>query len=374
MSEERCCAPLSNGQRCPKDKIDKSSIHCEDHYPHGIRLYKLYKQLCKMSEQFDLAHTEDTTLKQIKYLNQGYLINRRAYNGRMEHRIYGLVPKCHDYGHDVQFDMLLSNIDYCEAELSILYDRYFTEKLQFEILKDKEAAKGIVNVEEEVKESGNDLHVQEVINTVKDFKQRRIQDQKDEDLILKQYIEENKVFINEKLVLVDRVISQFRSHMRIKRQYEFYQIISVYGMIITMDMAVESFNTSIQNRNIVKGFDLGDPSLKKYTSARNYLLDEPETGLHFVLDVMHRSYPLISNFFVVAEKYWNSKGIDPVRVSAILAWNPRDRKFLMAYVPSMIVNIIASAKKFSQIEGITDVKGTVFYRELPSLETPDKEF
>lgn len=377
MSEQKqCCAPLSNGKRCPKDIIDDSSIHCEDHYPRGIRLYKTYKILSKFTKTINLTKVDtfSETLNKIKYLNECYLAYFKAYEGRMEHRLYGLVPECYDYGHNKQFKIIMDNINYCESELENLYEQYFKEKQPLEVLKDKDAAAGKIDIEEEVRSSDEYLKIQEIIEKVNNFKKKRANDKREENIAIEHYIKENKKIINQKLVLVDEIITLLKSYMKINPEYEYYQIISIYAMITVINTIVTSFNKDKRNTNILKNLYLGDSSLKKYNNSRDYLLNEPEERLIIVLNHLKKHFSLIKNFFSEAERFWNSEGIDPFRVSVFVAWNPYEKKFLMGYGPQIIVDILASMKKFSQIEKMIDVKGTIFNKAPPVPISMDKEF
>lgn len=359
MSEQKqCCAPLNNSKRCTKNIIDNSSIHCEDHYRKGIKLYKVYKILCNLSKILDVkkVDTFTSTLDKIKYLNKCYNAYFKAYEGRMEHRIYGLVPECYNYGHDLQFEILMDNINYCESQLETLYKKYFKETSG--ILKDK------INIGEELTDSKESLEVQEVIEKVKDFKKKRANDKRKEDTAIKKYIKENKKIISKKLIIIDQVISKIKSLMIVNPEYEYYQIISLYGAIIIMVQVIESLFKNNKDTTLIKPFYLSNPSLKKYTQLRDYLSFETNESLVYVLDNLENSYALFNNFFVTAESFWTSKGINPLNIINVVIWNPQKEKFLMAYIDKSFFNTLVDMKDFSQIETCLNVKPTKIVKSL----------
>lgn len=205
-----------------------------------------------------------------------------------------------------------------------------TLKKLFEISKDIEAAEG--KVDEEIKESGNDLEVQTVINSVSDFKKRRADDKREEDAAIK----ENKRPLQEKMFLVNEVIKKFKSLMRVNPRYEYYQIMTVYAMIMILD----------PESKFVISFSLNDPSLKKYTNVIDYLKNESVENLIYVLN-----NPLISSIFIESEKFWYSKidRINIFRTVAILMWDPDQNEFILTYTHSNFLKQLANMNVPHQI-------------------------
>lgn len=352
---ERCCAPLSNNKRCPNNIREDSSIHCEDHYPRGIRLYKAYKKLCDMAEAFNLSKVDTFpfTLDKIKYLNQAYYIHKRAYEGRMEHRIYGLVPECYDYGHDAQFDIIYKNISQCETELRSLYDQYFKEKEVFELAKDIEASEGKVDVDEEVKQSENDLQVQEVINTVSDFRTRRSNDEREERIAIEKYIEENKHIIHKKSVIVDKLLLKFKSLMTINPKYEYYQIVSIYIMIRMIDTVLESFEQDKRNVNRLRFLRLSDAYIKKYSNITEYFNDQDESDLVITLENLDiNGLKALKSFFTAADIFFANNNVNINKTITVLAWNPYHKDFFIAYTSTTKLSDLEGIKSFSRLKQV----------------------
>lgn len=136
----------------------------------------------------------------IKYQNQCHYAYFRAYQGRMEHRTYGLVPEYYDYGHNKQFDIIMNKINECEEQLRSLYDQY---------LQDKDHIKTVVQevkLADEVE--GEDLQVVTIINKVDTFKRQRIDDAEKERMEIQQYISAAK-----KVALVNKLIVILKSSM-----------------------------------------------------------------------------------------------------------------------------------------------------------------
>lgn len=365
MSEQKqCCAPLPNGQRCPNNIIDDSSIHCELHFPKGIRLYKLYKKLCDISEIYDLNKKFPTILETIRYINKAYYSYFRAYEGRMEHRIYGLVPECYDYGHNTQFDIILLKIQQSEDLLTSLYDQYFKEKSKLELQKDLQALEGQVDVDEEVKESGEDLEVTEILNKTKDFEARRADDKQKEEIAIEQYIEENKEIIKQKAIPAEEIIRVLKAYMRVNPQYEYYQLISAYKMILRLQTIVQSFSNTRKDQTLIIRDCLSYDDFKRYSNTEEYLKEEPKVNIDYALLVLQRKYWMIKDFIKNAEQFWNSKDINVYRTCAVMIWNTFDRKFLITYMTNNRLKDIAIIKDFEKMETTLGLQGTYFSTQL----------
>lgn len=346
MSEEkRCCAPLTNVERCSKIIREGSLIHCEEHYPLGIRRYKLYKRLCKTALTFDIENVENqaTILDKIKYLHRCHHAYFNAYNGRAEHRKL-LVPKCWDDGHKHQFNLIINKIEKCETRLEILYTDYLEQKKQLhkDIYED--------TTESEVKYCTDNLKVESVIDKVKDFKKRRSDDEREEIIAITKYNKENKKIVSDKLKIIDKIISKLRSFITINSKYEYYQIISIYTIILTMDEVMKSFDTVVKtNGDLVRSFRLSDPSFTKYNNARDYLGDVSENNLLFVLHFIEDNYAIMNDFLDGAKLFWQSNDIDIQDTVAFMLWNPFKKIFKFFYENTDLIRDLTNQKNHRRI-------------------------
>lgn len=119
----QCMAPIYFAQaptRCANKIVSK--FHCAEHKDKATKLYKIYKKLCDLAETCDLNdYTNKPTLSEkIKFLNRCFLVFKRAYDARMDHRKYSFVPYFWDDGHNLQFVKLKKKWERCELLISQL--------------------------------------------------------------------------------------------------------------------------------------------------------------------------------------------------------------------------------------------------------------
>lgn len=185
--QKRCYAPIKGGKRCPNFTLS-NKLHCEEHFPKGLQLYNSYKEVCNKTDLYSVNHISkyETLQQKIRYLHEFYCLLIRAYKGRLLHKNYGFVPELFDRGHDRQFEIIMETISVIEDNLSSLYEE-FTRKPE---------------VKEEIQIDVPEVEM--VIEKVRTFKRKRVDDSKVIESTLNKYIKENKKFKEE----MDDIVSK----------------------------------------------------------------------------------------------------------------------------------------------------------------------
>ncbi len=131
----QCAAPNLN-KRCLNLVSLNSKYHCSQHQAKSRKLYLLYKKICKIAESLDVKDYKDLPSfdAKMKFLNRCYLVYKRAYDARLDHRKFSFVSYFYDDGHDHQMYILRKEYMRCEKYIINLCktNRTNTEQEQVE--------------------------------------------------------------------------------------------------------------------------------------------------------------------------------------------------------------------------------------------------
>jgi hypothetical protein len=195
----QCYAPDDDaGKRCQNDAINENTTHCAIHHPLHLKLYKRYKTVCKLTNQYDVtkADTMDDLRDKIKYVNRCYCIYIKEYELRKEHQLKCLVPEVIDYGHDRRVRETLEKAQYCEACLYELHQQFIVQ------VKPKTHQK---EEEEEVDDQLKEEIVQCYEKTV-DFQKQRRQDDIETERLMKIYIKDTNTVMKRRAAIKRQIL------------------------------------------------------------------------------------------------------------------------------------------------------------------------
>lgn len=192
----KCSSPDEDGLRCSNNTIG-SSLHCFKHVEKARRLYLKYKKICFLAEEsFERIKNISSFHKTyIPLLNSTYQLLINGYEARRTHRNYAFVPELYDKGHDYQFVKLKEMMKRCEEIASHIHNSQDT----------------VLKKEEEPKEE-----IKTFVEKTKEFKKKKIKDDREDEILLSKYIEANRAYNEEKKslsteisLITDRLISRF---------------------------------------------------------------------------------------------------------------------------------------------------------------------
>lgn len=179
----QCTAPLDCSNRyirCENICIGDSD-HCIQHKDHSNSLYIKYKDYCEQVECIDIAILPNN----IYILMRNYALLEKAYDARLEHQKYAYVPELVDKGHLYQFHILKNKITLCEHKLYQIFNNKINNSIRADYRLEKQ------------QDTSNDTNNEEnVINIIKVFKKKIINDDKEIDNILIRTINENNELYN----------------------------------------------------------------------------------------------------------------------------------------------------------------------------------
>lgn len=159
--------------RCELQRLT-GKLHCAEHYPKALKLYRNYKNKSQQSEEV-ASIKEDCA--DIKKWHDAYVVHKRAYDARKLHQQYAIAPDCVDEGHQHQFWILLKRIQTCESFLVKLYNEQHHKQ------EENEKREEIQKEEEEEEVIMKDVHA---------FVQRRKKDLDDEKVMFDKYEKANR--------------------------------------------------------------------------------------------------------------------------------------------------------------------------------------
>jgi hypothetical protein len=205
---KQCYAPTIGGNRCLREALEEKK-HCVLHDEKSHRLYKRYKKICKVAKKIDIQHVNSIQGIQdkIMFLNKCYATFKSAYEGRMEHRMYAIHKSLHDYGHDAQFKIILTEMDICEDKLVELHSRNTERKIIHENKSEDKFENESGNAHENKVEIPDDSEDSKknssLIEKITQFKQQRREEQEETNRIIEQYIKENNEVLELKPSLIE---------------------------------------------------------------------------------------------------------------------------------------------------------------------------
>lgn len=213
--DNQCCAYGTNNKRCT-NLIGHGTDHCNLHRSKATNLYMKYKKLSDEVDRTNMNKKFDNNKNHIEYLMKYYILLNNTYDARSKHRNYAYVPSCSDEGHNFQFIRLTKLIEECELLLNTLYSK-----------------EDIHNENIVVKEKKLMLNSQEIIIPVDDkrkilsqrikaYREFRKQKEAETDFWINKYIEENKLLLQKRGLLVENL------YKLINELYDEHNVLSHY--------------------------------------------------------------------------------------------------------------------------------------------------
>lgn len=316
--QKQCTAPV-NGKRCPKLAIDGNKFHCVDHIEKGILLYNKYKQICNKVDEYDITKINNfkTIPEKIKYLHRYYSLCISAYKGRMAHRDYAFIPDLRDYGHELQFEIILEKSSSVEAKLTDLYDEWMNSLVEIP----------------EVKQENSEMNI--VMEKVKKFKKKRINDVKLTDNAINKYIRENKKITDEKYRLIDRCITLMRmfspgEELEYDRLFGFYHLIYKLYQIayFTSDFKPQKCNCHCKESMNYR-VNINCVCKNNYDNMKDFLYECSSETLKSFHGAMDQNRKKIENISGDYNKLWKDYGISATRTPLSLVWNGSHNRLVL---------------------------------------------
>ncbi len=197
----QCCALVDNHKRCPNPTQTPTQQHCKEHLGKAVSMYKHYKSVCDIAYKMDVmkeAQIGDLDEK-IKYLNLCYRWYKRAYEARLKHHTYAFTPDCQDAGHNLQFTIIQDKIDVCEDRLSEIYQNY--AQLRLDAMEQQQTHGKYKIYRKEISSDSDDFEsttetnqceIDTMIQRVKQFRAKRINDEILTNQMMAVYIDETQ--------------------------------------------------------------------------------------------------------------------------------------------------------------------------------------
>ena len=198
---KQCYAPTKSG-RCTKATIDDDHLHCQDHWPEHVKLYRKYKVISKITNSLDLKKmTYFSDIEKIKFINMCYCVCLREYDARNEHSKKCLVPEVVNFGHKKRIEIILERIAKYQKYLEQLY-----QKLNVKI----ENCKINQNVDEDTNDNNhnnNDV-VAEMKTSLKNFetfKIKKANDVAETNKLINMFIKQNQKATKKKQLIIQKI-------------------------------------------------------------------------------------------------------------------------------------------------------------------------
>lgn len=187
----QCCANTLSNSRCTNLTISGSS-HCYLHRNKALNLYLKYKKFSDQADQLEIYKKFDNIQDQINYVMDSYILLDKTFNARTKHRMYAFVPECYDDGHDYQLIKLTKLMDECERILSELYI------LESSVLSETESSS-------ESEEEAPSTVIITIKEKVKQCHKSRLDREREIEIWINKYIEENKTLLEQKRLLAYKI-------------------------------------------------------------------------------------------------------------------------------------------------------------------------
>jgi len=193
LNHNQCFAPTSSTGRC-RNKCIINSKHCELHNPKATKLYIRYKNLSNQVKNLNINKKFNDIHENIKYVVDCYNLYNKVFEARLKHRKFAIAPNLYDEGHDYQFVSLNKKINECEEILNNLYNKLESNSTDTSNSSRSEEESNAVVVYNKKK-----LTISEKIRLNKAYRRNKKQES---DEYVEKYIEENKLIIERRLLLI----------------------------------------------------------------------------------------------------------------------------------------------------------------------------
>jgi hypothetical protein len=352
--EKICCAPV-NGERCTNRTVNIKSDHCEEHQAKANELYLEYKRICKIADSRDIYASFTNPKKQLQHLYECHKLLIESYEARFRHRLMAYVASKYDDGHNKQFKIVETKIDYCRTKIKELA-KLIKEKEEArqagasgegsdeEVktpstaakLKVKRIRKVVVSVPTEIKEEKTQTQMLEEIDQ---FEKKQQADDLEFDAILKRDRRKNKKLAKEKrkvaldcLYLIKEMIDPkydtFFVHMCI-----FNLIIYLHNIDYFDDFMAKQCDKCCCNGYIPFQFKIGCSCLlneKEDSASFMCQCVAPTHQLKMILALITeekcRIRPLVTEFL----RCYDSYGVKLISRFTTLTWKPELRRLVVS--------------------------------------------
>jgi hypothetical protein len=271
------------------------------HNPKAKRLYKEYKKLCARAKCLDIEEIKEIIgiLDKIKFLNKYYCTHKAAYEARMEHRNSCIVPCCRDYGHDMQFILIKEKINICENQLIQLYTLLLEEK------------KEEITTSADIKDIENKEEDTDIIEEIKTFRQKRVNDEKETNRVIGDYIKKNKVILKEKKEAIDKIYSELLRFIPKDTKHIYYLMICMIFSVLAMIHLIKT--KIIPSTTYTKEISLffTHRMIKKYNNIRDHINEQLLGEILCMSGILNSRDELTSDVLRRVVIAWEKSNVDP---------------------------------------------------------------
>lgn len=317
FNQKRCLAPVK-GKQCEKFSLC-NALHCSDHITKGQTLYNQYKEICNKIDVYptEIPSKYQTIPEKIRFYHEYYCLLIRAYKGRLAHRDYGFIPSCFDYGHEIQFTILLEKIAQTEDRLSDLSDLY--EAFEEEMIQKEQK-----QIEEEPVPQTEDIEI--VIEKVRVFKRKRVDDSKLVENVLKKYMRENLQLKIETDAIVDKCLKMLMQFA--KGSSEYFKLFGIFDLIGRLH-GIGYFAVCFKPIKCCDECDdflfhevkIADKSINERDNTKDFLSSLHIDSLKALCEIMERDRLLIKHVCGDYNLLWKSHATNLMDTKLTLIWN-----------------------------------------------------
>ena len=305
FKNRQCCAPTKKNTRCTNYSIDGVKIHCPIHHNGGLKLYDRYKKACGIADSFDVEESIKitSTREQIVFLNKCYCAYIHAYEARMEHRNKYVVFECRDYGHDKQF-VIIRN----KTKLEEIYDKLITHQK-------KEITVEVDTYPQEVEhEEVKDLTF---IDKVKDFKQKRVDDEKETNRVIMSYIQENSKLLKDKKNIIGECYSILLKFVTEDSKFLYHHMMAMFIVIIGAQEYMGNEKGKYSPDKVLKAsysstFTLSSKDINMYSDMKEFFNEQHFDFILFLGRALASFGGIMDVFLTDIKTAWQETNFDPM--------------------------------------------------------------
>jgi hypothetical protein len=315
----QCFAPTSTG-RC-RNRCITNSKHCELHNPKATKLYIRYKNLSNQVKNLNINKKFKDVDENIKYVVECYNLYNKTYDARLKHRKFAIAPNLYDEGHDYQFVSLTKKINECEEILNKLYEK-------LESISSSDTSNSSRSEEENnaiVVYNKKKLTISEKIKLNRAYRRNK---QQEIDDYVEKYIEENKLIIERRLLLIYNLCNCISLLFDSKDTIEFPKIIASIHLAMKLNN-IDYFTQSFVpkrcehpgcNCAVEYGLTLGAEHFQDPMCFCQYMELFSEDALKFIFNLFlfnkKKLLPFVSDINELYEEYES----DIIFINVRLKW------------------------------------------------------
>lgn len=303
---EQCYANRDDGSRCVNLTKNVKVLHCEEHLGRALILYhNCKKQGQKMKEmKLKLQKIKHLSIRnQIGAYQKFYIICKKAYNARLEHRNYAISKECYDQGHNFQFIDIAQMIFDCEEKLEELYTILIESNSQNQDISN-------IVTKDNNNEEKNDFIV--VKADILEFQTKRKEDERLTNIEIEKCIQKNKKLDKWKKNLYNGLCIVIQSMLKYDPKYEKHFECEMF-MLLNAVSSLQQVGYFSDNFNPLKLHDGEYLQLiikfpKKHIYENFYTFSSAKKLAGLCMFFRH-FYQDIKNIFYEESSFWNQDNI-----------------------------------------------------------------